>query len=95
MGRAARAKKVSERRIKLAEADYHKLVSQSRHVEIVRLEAREKAMKIAAEIVEKEVASIQATARQTFDALATKYGFDPKASYRFEEATCELVLVTA
>lgn len=91
MGRAARAKRAGRVTIKLTEAEFHQLVSQARLVEIKILEGREKAMRLATEMVQKEIAADEAKKRQLFDALAAKYRFDPKRTYRFDETTCELI----
>ena len=91
MGRAARAAHATERRIKLTEVEFHKLVSKLRETEVLRLEAREKAAQIALQIVQKEIAGVEAAGKALFETLAKKYAFDPARRYRFEEATLELV----
>lgn len=91
MGRAARAKRSREIRIKLPEGEFFKLVAKFRTVEVLRLEAQSKAVRLANEIVAKEIAAASAEGSALYEALAKKHGFDPKLLYRFDEATCELV----
>ena len=91
MGRAARAKRKGQIRVKLTEAEFHKLRSQLRLLELTKLEAREKAAQIAQQFVQKEIAETAAQGNKLWESLAAKYSFDPKLLYDFDDATCELV----
>ena len=91
MGRAARAKQAKEVRVKLPEGDFFKCLAKLRTVEVLRLEAREKAARLATEIVQKEIASAEADGRTYFEQLAQKHKFDATLTYRFDEHTCELI----
>lgn len=82
MGRAARDKKAREVRVTLPGEEFFRLVAKLRSVEVLRLEVREHAARLAG--AEQEGQALWAR-------LAATHGFDPKVSYRFEEATCELV----
>lgn len=91
MGRAARAKRVREQRIKLPEADFFRLVAKLRTLEVLRLEAQAKAARLAATMVERDLKAAAADGKALFDALAKRHGFDPTLPCKFDEATCELV----
>lgn len=65
--------------VMLTEGDFYKLMAKAKHVEVLRLKA------------EKDILAAQTEQARLFDALAVKYGFDPKASYGVDEATCRLV----
>ncbi len=79
--------KKDDTRVKLGDADFHRLISKLRHVEVLRLEAREK----AAKLVMDEIGGVEKEKQAMWDALSVKYRFDPKMTYTFDEATCELV----
>jgi len=86
MGKASRAKKA----IVLSAEDYFELMAKLRHVEVLWLEAREKAARLATEIVQKEIASAEQSQVALFDKLAKKYHLDAKTPYRFNDAARSL-----
>jgi hypothetical protein len=89
MGRAARAKR--QGRIRLEKGDFYELIAALRLVEVTRLEAQPRAVKLAAEIVQKELAEVSRRGKAVHDRLATKYGFNPEGNFAWDEKTCELI----
>jgi len=88
MGREAKAKQA--KRIKLQEADFFRLMAAVRLNEVLRLEAQQKAARIATEMVAREISESAEKGRALMATLAKKYGFEVQ-EFGFDEATCELI----
>jgi hypothetical protein len=89
MGIAARAKK--GKRIKIEKGDFFELIAALRAHELKTLEARDRAAKLAMEIVQRDIAESGKKGRAIVQRLATKYGFSPDVTFGWDEATCELL----
>jgi hypothetical protein len=89
MGRAARLKK--GQRIPIERGDFFELLAALRAHEVRMLEARERAARLAAEMVQKEIAESGQKGRAIVERLAKKHGFDPGMAFGWDEATCELI----
>lgn len=80
----------TDQRHQLSKEDYYELRTRIRDVEAVEFDA----MKAAQEF---NRLMVEATQRRnaTFEALATRYALDAKATYRWDDANCELIAVAS
>jgi len=90
MGKQARARKANETRITLPKEDYYELRTRIRDVEAIQFDAMKAAQEFGRQIQEAHQRS-----QATFNALAKTHGFDPALNYRWEDATCELIVTEA
>jgi hypothetical protein len=89
MGRESKAKQA--KRIKLEKVEYFELMSALRLHEVIRLEAQQKAARIAADMVAKDIEASGKKGQALLEALGKKYGFQATANYGFDDATHELI----
>lgn len=95
MGREARVRELAgvKRRIVLSEADCDKWLAQYRLLELEKRNAREKAARLALEMVAKEIAAREEETRALFTKLGKKYGFNPTDTYDIDPARRTLTRV--
>lgn len=79
------------RRIQLSKAEFFELLAKHRAIEVLRLEAKEKAVRLVAQMIQREIATAVQDGQQLFAAMGQTHGFDPTLSYGFDEQTCELI----
>jgi hypothetical protein len=76
-----------EQRYKLSKEDYYELRTRIRDVEAVELDA----LKATREFEKLHHEALQRR-NTTFDEMTQRYDLDPKATYRWDDKTCELIL---
>lgn len=88
MGRAARAKQAAETRVKLTKEDFFELRSVLSDISLIELQA----MKAANEFKERLTEALKVKDAK-WAALTTAHQIDPKANYRLDDQTYELIAV--
>lgn len=81
-----KAPKAGAVRVQLEKADYFEFRTRVRDAEVVELDTLKAMQKFEQRTVE-----TRRLASDCFEALAKKYGFDPKLLYRWDDETFELV----
>lgn len=86
MGRDAKRKAATLKKFTLEKADFFELRTLIRDVEAVELDALR-----AANAFKQRAAEAESARNRKVVALGTQYGFDPDATYRWDDATCTLI----